>query len=72
MNNIAYICDRRACIDCTNDDCTHTTNIDHAKNFIKGKDGKYIEVVNTEERQSTDETLREICQDFIGVVEETR
>lgn len=47
MNNIAYICDRRACIDCTNDDCMYTTNIDHAKNF-KCEDGKYIEVVNTE------------------------
>lgn len=41
---VAYICDNKACAECTNDDCMHTTKIEHAWNF-ECKDGKYIEVI---------------------------
>lgn len=34
MSEIFYICDRKACEVC-NDICHHTTDITHAKNFIK-------------------------------------
>ena len=40
---VAYICDTKACDECTNDDCMRTTNIEHACNFEQ-KDGKYFEV----------------------------
>lgn len=42
--DVAYICDNKACDNCTNDDCMHTTKIEHAWNF-EYKDGKYIEVI---------------------------
>ena len=41
---VAYICDNKACDNCTNDDCMHTTKIEHAWNF-EYKDGKYVEVI---------------------------
>ena len=31
--NILYLCDQRACQDCTYPDCEYTTDIHHAKNF---------------------------------------
>lgn len=33
---VAYVCDGRACNgDCTSKECTHTKDIEHAKNFIR-------------------------------------
>lgn len=34
MNKVFYICDRTACEVC-HDECTHTDDITHAKNFYK-------------------------------------
>lgn len=41
-NTIIYICDRRACKQC-NAECMHTTDIKHAKNFVKLPTGAYWE-----------------------------
>ena len=42
---IAYVCDQDKCDICHGGDnhCKHTTDIDHALNFKKVDDGKYIE-----------------------------
>ena len=41
---IAYECDKDECENgCNNQDCFHTTDIDHAVNFNKLCDGKYME-----------------------------
>ena len=34
-NKVAYVCDRKQCENCSYPDCKHTTNIKHAKNFVK-------------------------------------
>ena len=62
---IAYICDGKACVECTNDECKHTTNIDHAKNF-KCDDGKYIEV---EKPKSVEEETSEFLQSCIDEIQ---
>lgn len=31
--DILYLCDRKACSHCTNDQCHHTQDITHAVNF---------------------------------------
>lgn len=42
-NKIMFICDRKKCVMC-NEECKHTTDISHAKNFIKiPPDGYYWE-----------------------------
>lgn len=41
--NIAYICDGYACDVCHPEYCHHTTDIEHAENFVKLADGRYIE-----------------------------
>lgn len=42
---VAYICDREACGDnCSFPTCCHITEIEHAKNFKRLSDEKYIEV----------------------------
>ena len=42
---IVYACDREICGDKCHDDCAHTTDIDHAKNFRKIVENKYAEVI---------------------------
>ena len=45
---VAYVCDRRACNgDCTSEECTHTKDIEHAKNFIRIGDA-YMEQTDVE------------------------
>ena len=39
---IFYLCDRRACDSC-DPWCHHTSNIRHAKAFVKTKNGDYVE-----------------------------
>lgn len=41
--NIAYECDRLACLHCHPETCSHTTDIRHAKNFILLGDDRYME-----------------------------
>ena len=44
-NSVAYICDCKDCEDgCINSECHHTCNIEHAKNFIRVGNGKWMEV----------------------------
>lgn len=43
MGNILYICDRKRCNPCDNEKCVYTTDIEHAINFQKAKDGDYWE-----------------------------
>ena len=45
---VHYICDRRACNECTNPDCNHTSDIQHAANFEKIGDA-YFEKEKPEE-----------------------
>lgn len=42
---IVYACDREICGDKCHDECAHTTDIDHAKNFRKIVENKYAEVI---------------------------
>lgn len=35
MDKIYYLCDGKACEGCNNENCHHTSKIEHAKNFIK-------------------------------------
>ena len=42
---VVYACDRQICGDKCHDDCAHTTDIDHAKNFRKIAENKYAEVI---------------------------
>jgi len=45
---VAYVCDSRACNgDCTSEECTHTKDIEHAKNFIRIGDA-YMEQTDVE------------------------
>lgn len=41
--SVAYICDRDKCDICPGEECRHTTDIDHALNFKKVADKKYME-----------------------------
>lgn len=42
--HIVYECDKQECEGgCNNQDCFHTTDIDHAVNFEKLSDDKYME-----------------------------
>lgn len=42
---VAYICDGRECEGgCNEPECHHTCNIEHAKNFKRVTDGKWMEV----------------------------
>lgn len=42
--DVAYLCDQHACgIDADCLECHHTTNVEHAKNFKKLGNGKYME-----------------------------
>lgn len=43
--SIVYVCDREMCGDSCHDECTHTSDIDHAKNFQKIAENKYAEVI---------------------------
>lgn len=52
--------DCRGCMGAAFGDCDDCEDIVETENAEHG------------EKQSTDETLREICRDFIGIVEETR
>lgn len=40
---ILYLCDRKKCQKCQSDLCSHTTDINHAKNFIESW-GNFVEV----------------------------
>ena len=44
---ILYLCDGKKCEQCDPDFCSHTTDINHAKNFIKSW-GDFIEVESKE------------------------
>ena len=37
--NIFYLCDGKACYECSNNECKHTSRVEHALNFIE--DGGY-------------------------------
>ena len=39
---VFYLCDKKKCERCSKD-CKHTTDIKHAKNFKKLRDGVYYE-----------------------------
>lgn len=44
-----YICDRTKCGDiCPGTECKHTSDVAHAKNFVKGEDNSYWEKENAE------------------------
>lgn len=43
VNQVAYICDGKACTRCDNPDCKHTVDIRHARNFERGAENKYAE-----------------------------
>lgn len=46
---IAYICDKKACGEkCPSHICNHTHDIEHAKNFKRFSEGKYIEIDMTD------------------------
>lgn len=55
---IAYICNRERCPDCSWPRCTLTTNIRFAKNFMEVGQGHYIEkgIDMTDQIQNTEET----------------
>ena len=40
---ILYLCDRRACLNCSYPTCEYTTDIAHAKNFKRMPAGDFIE-----------------------------
>lgn len=40
---VAYLCDKKSCARCDNPDCHHTLDIEHAKNFERVEDGRYME-----------------------------
>lgn len=43
--DIHYLCDEKACSDCTHDECKHTRKVEHARNFYFDRDsGVYIEL----------------------------
>lgn len=44
MSDILYICDRKRCKSCSNDDCRHTTDVEHAAHFQKDENGNYWEL----------------------------
>lgn len=61
--NVAYLCDRLACPDCSYPECKHTTDISHAVNFtVMRSDGensnKYMEM----ERETVEPDMRDIVQ----------
>lgn len=41
---VAFLCDCKACKNCSYPNCRHTTDIRHAKNFEVGGNGDYWEV----------------------------
>lgn len=43
---VAYLCDKKSCAKCDNPDCHHTLDIEHAKNFERVEDGRYMEKAN--------------------------
>lgn len=45
MGNVLYICDRKRCNPCDNELCGYTTDIDHAVNFQKDREGNYWECI---------------------------
>jgi hypothetical protein len=42
-DTVLYLCDRKACDNCSYSLCNHTTDISHAFNFEKGLGGGYWE-----------------------------
>lgn len=41
---VLYLCDGKSCVDtCSGTECKHTSDITHAKNFVKSDDGSYWE-----------------------------
>ena len=53
-NKILYLCDRKQC-DCCHEGhtCSHTTDIEHAKNFKKVYEGLYMEFESEKESPPT-------------------
>lgn len=72
-NNIAYICDRKACEYCDGLDCHHTFEIEHAVNFKKLDEARYIEEPNGEPMTGNAyqtlamRTAREACRNLSNV-----
>lgn len=58
---IFYLCDRKACRLCSGENCDHTKNIEHARNF-KNKHGIYVENDNREKEDELEKALRELIK----------
>lgn len=44
VTDVLYLCDGKSCGDiCPNTECKHTSDISHARNFVKGDDVSYWE-----------------------------
>ena len=56
---IFYLCDRKACQLCSGENCDHTKNIEHARNF-KNKHGIYVENDNRDKEDELEKALREL------------
>lgn len=53
MSDILYICDRKRCKPCSNEDCRHTTDIEHAVHFQKDDRGNFWELSALDRYKST-------------------
>ena len=45
---VAYLCDHKACEECSSPMCLYTCDISHARNFERLEDGKYMEKLSTD------------------------
>jgi len=43
MDDILYLCDRRACEKCRYPECKHTSDINHAVDFARNGGGLYVQ-----------------------------
>ena len=59
-----YLCDRKQCVSC-NPECKHTTNIEHAVNFIKFGD-RYIENEISSEMNNKIDKILELLQEGVN------
>ena len=55
--NVAYICDRKQCEDCSFPLCHRTLDINHAVNFTKFGD-YYMEKMEEDEAEEEQETIK--------------
>ena len=60
---ILYLCDEQQCSNCSQTPCHHTMDINHAKNFKKIADGKYMEQVDAIRRLNDENKVqREVIE----------